>query len=107
MMPLAATFGTADSLALASAWTSVVVAALAIAMSFVAFRASRRRGNPALRIVGIAFAVFALKNLFSAYNVGVQHMLRHDAIELVLSLFDLVLLILLFMPLLRRRRRSA
>lgn len=94
-------------LALASATTSLLVAALAVAMAFIAFRAARRRANPSLRIVGFAFAVFAVKNLFSAYVVGVEHVLRHDAIELVLSLLDLVILVLLFVPLLRRRRRSA
>jgi hypothetical protein len=54
-------------------------------------------------MVALAFVVFGLKNVFSAYNV-LTHTVPHDAIELVLSLFDLVLLVLLFAPLVLRRR---
>lgn len=93
------------NLALASASTSVLVAALATTMAVIAFRAASRRGNPGLRLVGWAFVLFAVKNIFSAVNVGFTHYIRHDAIELVLSLFDLAILALLFAPLMRRRRR--
>jgi hypothetical protein len=92
-----------NTLDLASSGTSLVVALLALAMAFMAFRAQRKRRNPALRFVGIAFLLFAAKNVFSAYNV-IYHAVPHDAIELVLSLFDLALLLLLFAPLLLRRR---
>jgi hypothetical protein len=88
---------------LASSGTSVVVALLALTMAVLAFRAQRKRANPGLRLVGIAFLVFAAKNVFSAYNV-LTHAVPHDAIELVLSLFDLALLLLLFAPFLLRRR---
>lgn len=87
----------------ASAGTSGLVALLAILMAILAFRAMRKRGNPALRLVGIAFLLFAAKNVFSAYNV-LYHAVPHDAIELVLSLFDLSLLLLLFAPFLLKRR---
>lgn len=92
-----------ETLDLASSGTSLVVALLALAMALLAFRAQRRRRNPSLRFVGVAFLVFAVKNLFSAYNV-LYHAVPHDAIELVLSLFDLALLLLLFAPFLLRRR---
>ena len=92
-----------DALDLASAGTSALVALLALAFAFLAFRARRVRGNPALRLVGVAFLVFAAKNAFSAFNV-LTHVVPHDAIELVLSLFDLALLLLLFAPFLLRRR---
>lgn len=82
---------------------SAVVALLAFILAFVAFRAAGRRNNRALRIVAVAFVVFGLKNVFSAYNVR-THYVPHDAIELVLSLFDLALLLLLFAPLVLRRR---
>lgn len=87
----------------ASATISVLVGLLALGLAGIAVASLRRRGNPALRYVAAAFAVFGAKNFFSAYNV-LYHAVPHDAIELVLSLFDLVLLALLFVPLVLRRR---
>lgn len=101
MLSLAQAGGTA--LPAASAGVSILVAVLALVMAVVAFRAASKRGNRALRVVGLAFVVFTAKNVFSAWNVTF-HAVPHDAIELVLSLFDLVLLALLFAPLVFRRR---
>lgn len=86
-----------------SAALSILVALLALVLAGLAVKSLRRRGNPALRFVAAAFGVFAVKNAFSAYNV-ITHVVPHDAIELVLSVFDLMLLILLFMPLALRKR---
>ena len=86
-----------------SSATSIFVALLALLFSFVAFQAWRRKGTRGLFWVGIAFVVFALKNVFSAYNV-VTHFVPHDDIELGLSLFDLVIMLLLFAPLIFRPR---
>lgn len=88
-----------------SAGISILVGVLALVLAGLAIASLRRRKNPALRFVAAAFFVFALKNAFSAYNV-LYHAVPHDAIELVLSLFDLVLLVLLFLPLLVRRRAA-
>lgn len=90
------------AIAPASVAVSALVAILALALAAVAFAAARRRGNGALRIVATAFVVFAAKNVFSAFNVA-RHVVPHDTIELVLSLFDLVLLLLLFAPFMRRK----
>lgn len=92
-----------------SAATSGLVALLATLMAVVAFRAGRKRGNPGLALVGWAFVVFAVKNLFSGYNVLTHDhagapSIPHDEIELVLSLFDLVIMALLFAPFLLKRR---
>ena len=86
-----------------SSATSAGVAVLALIFAIMAFRAAARRGNSGLRYVGIAFIIFALKNVFSAYMV-VSHVVPHDAIELVLSVLDLAIMLLLFAPLLVRRR---
>lgn len=94
---------TSPALTPLSAGTSVMVALLAFVLAGLAFAAMRRRGNPSLKWVAFAFVVFGVKNVFSAYNV-VSHVVPHDAIELVLSLFDLALLLLLLIPFLRRRR---
>lgn len=103
MLPGILAYGLLDT---GSATVSGVVSLLAIAFAIVAFRAAKRRNNTALRIVGLAFVLFAGKNLFSAVNV-LTHAVPHDAIELFLSLTDLVIMLLLFWPLLRRRARSA
>lgn len=92
-----------DAMSVASSGTSALVMLLAAGLSVVAFRAARLRKTTSLTWVGVAFAVFALKNGFSAFNVW-THAVPHDAIELVLSLFDLVLLMLLLTPLVLRRR---
>lgn len=94
-----------DSPALApySAGVSGLVALLALVFAAIAWRASARRSNRALRLVAAAFLLFAAKNAFSAYNV-VTHFVPHDEIELILSLFDLVLLVLLFAPLFWRKK---
>lgn len=94
---------TSGALTAASTGVSVLVALLALVFAGLALAARRKRGNKALAVVALAFFVFAIKNAFSAYNV-MTHLVPHDAIELVLSLFDLVLLLLLFTPLLLRRR---
>lgn len=86
-----------------SASVSLLVATLALALAGLAYGAARKRSNRALHWVALAFLIFTVKNLFSAYNV-VEHTVPHDAIELVLSLFDLALLGLLFLPLVFRRR---
>ena len=85
-----------------SSATSFAVALLALVFAVLAWRAGARRGNPRLTLVAAAFATFAAKNVFSAYNV-VSHTVPHDAIELVLSLFDLVAMTLLFLPFVLRR----
>lgn len=92
-----------DPMSVASSATSLLVMVLAMVLAVIALRASRMRNAPTLRWVGAAFGVFALKNAFSAFNVW-THAVPHDAIELVLSLFDLMLLALLFAPLVLRRR---
>jgi len=95
----------------ASAATSALVAILALAMAVVAFRARAKRGNKALTLVAWAFVVFALKNVFSGYNVVAHERaawpsVPHDEIELILSLFDLVIMLFLFAPFLLRRGRA-
>lgn len=101
--------GGLGTLATASAGTSALVALLALILAIFAFRAAGLTANRNLRLVGFAFLVFAVKNVFSAYNVFAHESagmpsVPHDALELVLSLFDLGLILLLFLPLLWRRR---
>ena len=102
MLVLADTGGVAEGIAGVSAATSLLVACLAAMFSYLAWSAMKKRGNPSLRWVAWAFALFAVKNMFSAVNVS-THLVEHDVIELVLSLFDLAILLLLFAPFMRRK----
>lgn len=103
MMALFAIAAVDLPLAPLSSGTSLVVAALATAFSILAYASYRKRRTRGLPWVAAAFGVFALKNIFSAFNVA-THVVPHDAIELGLSLFDLAIMFLLFIPLVFRRR---
>jgi hypothetical protein len=100
---LALADATSPALTPLSSGSAIVVALLALVFAVLAFRAASKKGNASLRFVGTAFVLFALKDAFSAYNV-VTHDVPHDAIELVLSLADLVIILLLFAPFAFRRR---
>lgn len=102
-MLAAAGTGVAEGLAGISAATSILVALLAALFAALALGAWRKRRNPALGWVTAAFAIFAAKNVFSAVNVS-THLVEHDLIELILSLFDLAILAMLFTPFVFRRR---
>lgn len=86
------------TVAAASGATSAVVATVSLALAVVAWRAKRATGRAGLELVAGAFLVFFVKNGFSAYNV-LTHVVAHESLELVLSLFDLVTIALLFAPL--------
>lgn len=97
----------APDLALLSAATSVVVGFVALAMAVLAWRARARTGNRQLVFVGAAFAAILAKSLFSAWDVTQPqpHPVPHDALELVLSLFDLATITLLAAPFVLKARR--
>lgn len=82
---------------LAASLTGLLVGLIALAMAVLAWQARQRSGNPQLAFVAGAFALFLAKSLFSAYNVW-THDVPHDEIELVLSLFDLLIIGALFLP---------
>ena len=82
---------------------SLLVALLAFILAILALLARRRRGNPGLLWVALAFILFGVKNVFSGVMVT-THIVQHDDIELILSFGDLLILGLLFMPLFMRRR---
>ncbi|HEV8360863.1 MAG TPA: hypothetical protein VGR28_10455 [Candidatus Thermoplasmatota archaeon] len=93
------------SLALASSLTSLAVGLIALALAALALRARRSSGNRQLGFVAAAFALFAVKSAFSSYDVLTEppHLVPHDELELVLSLFDLVIIVLLVVPLLVKK----
>lgn len=95
----------AVDIALASSLTSLLVGLIALVMAALAWQARRRSGNRQLGFVAGAFGLFLAKSLFSAYNVQ-THYVPHDTIELVLSLFDLAIIGLLFLPLVVRPAKA-
>ncbi len=78
----------------------LVVAAIAVALTIIAVRAQRRSGNPRLRLVATAFAMLAIKGLLVAAALQ-WGFIGHEHLELVSSLFDLAVVVLLALPLLR------
>lgn len=86
-----------------AAGAAFVVALLAAVMAYLGTKSYRNTGNTRLLFVVVAFLVFVVKSLFTAYNVS-SHAVRHDTIELVGSLFDVVIVVLLFIPFFLRSR---
>lgn len=83
---------------------SALVALLAGTMAYLGFRSYGKTRNPRLVFVAVAFLVFAIKSIFVGANVQ-THFVQHDAIEFVSALFDLVIVVLLFLPFVVNRRR--
>ncbi len=81
---------------------SLGVAVLSAIMAYLGIRSFRATENTRLLFVVMAFIVFAMKSLFVAYNVS-SHAVAHDAIEFVGAMFDLIIVMLLFVPFLVRR----
>lgn len=77
--------------------TSICVAAIAGLMAALGFKSFRKTRNPRLLFVVTAFGVFSLKSVFVAYNVN-SHVVPHDGIEFVSAIFDLLIVVLLFLP---------
>lgn len=98
----------AVDIALASSLTSLLVGLIALVMAVLAWQARRRSGNAQLSFVAGAFVLFLIKSLFSAYIVATPppHPVPHDEIELVLSLFDLAIIGLLFLPFVLRASKA-
>jgi NO-binding membrane sensor protein with MHYT domain len=91
---------TSTNLAVAA---SAIVAVLASVLAYLGFRSFHKTRNPRLVFVAVAFLVFAIKSVFVGANVQ-THLVPHDAIEFVSALFDLVIVVLLFLPFAMNRR---
>lgn len=83
---------------------SALVAVLAGAMAYLGFRSFRKTRNPRLVFVAVAFLVFAIKSVFVGANVQ-THLVPHDSIEFVSALFDVIIVVLLFLPFVLNRQR--
>lgn len=73
------------------------VALVSLVLTVLAALAWRRAGNAKLGFVTAAFAVFFLKSALTAYSIE-SEFLGHEDLELVGSLADLVVVILLLAP---------
>lgn len=78
----------------------LLVAAISIALGVIASRAVARTGNKKLWYLMAAFAVLALKGLLVAFALFTEA-IEHQHLELVSSLFDLGVVTLLVLPLLK------
>lgn len=78
----------------------LVVATISIGLGVIASRAATRSGNNRLWFLTAAFGVMALKGLLVAYALFAQA-IAHQHLELVSSLFDLTVVLLLVLPLVK------
>lgn len=86
-----------DPVTLLAVLTSGLVALITGIMAYLGYRSYQATGNHRLMFVVIAFMTFMIRSLFVAYSVQ-THTIPHDAIEFVSALFDLVIVLLLFVP---------
>lgn len=77
---------------------SLLVAALAGYMAYRVLRSYRMTSDLRLLFVVMAFLVFVLKSIFIAITVTPPHVVRHDTIEAVGALLDVIVVALLFIP---------
>lgn len=78
----------------------LVVSAIAFVLAVLAYKAMQRTHSRSLRFVVAAFGLFVLKGLV----VGIALLtdtIRHEHLEVVSSLFDLGIVVLLIWPVLR------
>lgn len=76
---------------------SLLVALLAAIMAYLGLRSYQKTKNPRLVFVAVAFLAFVIKSLFVGYNVNF-HAVPHDSIEFVSALFDVLIVVTLFIP---------
>ncbi len=76
---------------------SAIVAVLSAVMAYLGLRSYRKTRNPRLVFVSVAFIAFVLKSIFVGYNVT-YHIVPHDSIEFVSALFDVLIVLMLFIP---------
>ncbi|MBW3582893.1 MAG: hypothetical protein KY455_07325 [Euryarchaeota archaeon] len=85
--------------------TSTIVAALAIVMGWLSLRSYHATGNVRILFVAVAFAVFILKALFVVTNeLADPHFVDHHVALYISGLFDVVIVLLLFVPFVARGR---
>lgn len=75
----------------------VVVAVVSLILTVLAASAWRRTGNRKLAFVTGAFAVFFAKSVLTAYSVQTGF-IAHEELELIGSLGDLIVVVLLIAP---------
>lgn len=73
------------------------VALVSLALTLLAAAAWRRTGNRKLAFVTLAFLVFFAKSVVTAYSVRTGF-IRHEDLELLGALADLVVVLLLVAP---------
>ncbi len=87
----------------------LVVAVVSLFLTIMGLRAWRRAQDARLLFVTSAFGLFTLKNLITGWSIwqevrGEPALIGHTDLELMGSVFDLAVVVLLAAPLLLRRR---
>lgn len=82
-----------------------VTAAVSLVLAVLAWGAWRRTGNAKLAPVMLAFWIFFVKSLLTGYSLH-SDFLHHEDLELVGTLLDLLIVLLLMAPFVPIRRRA-
>lgn len=78
------------------------VAAAAFGLAITMWIASNRLAQPKVRFVAAGFFVLFVKCLFSIYSIQV-HRIHHEVYEMIGSLFDMTMVLLMAAPFWMRR----
>jgi hypothetical protein len=81
----------------------LLTAAVSLALALLAGAALKRTGNRKLLPVMLAFCIFFLKSVLTAYSLRTD-LVGHEDLELVGSFLDLTIVLLLVSPFLPVRR---
>lgn len=78
------------------------VAAAALGLALTLWLASNRLAQPKVRFVAVGFFVLFAKALFSIYTIQVRF-LHHEILEVLGSVFDMAMVLLMAAPFWMRR----
>lgn len=82
-----------------------LVAILAAALLWFTVRSYRATGNWRLLFIAIAFFVFLVKSVLFTWNeLNWPHPIDHEIVLVVVSAFDLIVIVLILVPFLARAR---
>lgn len=86
-------------------YTFLVVALIAAIMAYLGYRSYEATGNTKLLFIVIAFVVVVLRSLLVAVNeFSPSHPIDHHSEVVIIGIFDIIVVLLLFVPFLARPR---
>lgn len=84
-------------------YTYLIVGIIAAAMAYLGWRSYQNTANVRVLFVVIAFVAIALKSLFVVLHEWASHKLDHHEVIVIMGLFDVLIVLLFFVPFLTPR----